>query len=78
MICTKTQDYINLRREIEIEPRLRKAVDLGLAKRIDQNGQKPGRNIATIFKFSLAPLCKRLISRVLAKNYNTNRRNNYG
>jgi len=43
---------MNLKKEIEIELRFRKAVDLGLViKRINQYGQKP--HDITIFKFSL-------------------------
>jgi len=44
---------MNLKREIEIELRFRKTVDLALVtKRIDRYKQKPGRNVTTIFKFS--------------------------
>jgi len=46
---------MNLKREIEIELHLRKAVDLGLVtKRI--NKQKFGHNIITIYEFSFVHL----------------------
>jgi len=41
---------MNFRREIEIVPRFRKAVDLALVT--NQYRQKLGYNITTIFKFS--------------------------
>jgi len=44
---------MNLKRDIEIELRFQIAVDLGLViKRINRYRQNPGRNVATIFKFS--------------------------
>jgi len=69
---------MNLKGEIEIEPRLREAVDLGLVTKFrnQRNRQKPGRNITTIYFFCSYLLYNQLIFHVLA-NYNKNRPNNY-